>query len=753
MTGPQTSAIEAVDHRLLAMVATLCVLCLLTGTVIGWIGSRRSRHRPAEAACRDVEDKLARVQAHHQAFVELSAQVLWVADKDAAVTEVNSTWEQLVGLPSELAKGDGWLRVLHPDDVGPMQRLWKEAAAEGAPVDFRHRIRAADGNYVWVRGRARLRRDAAGHPIAWYGSLENIHDQVMAEVALRESEERYRLASRATSDIIWDWSVAEGLKRWAGAYREILGYTDLDRGTDYDWWQSRIAPDDLPRVLESQARALGGTDRRWSEEYRFRTQSGEYIHVRSRSLIIRDACGKPVRIVGSMADITERKKAEAELERAAFHDPLTRLPNRALYLRRLREAIARAERSGGAVALIVLDVNSFKEINDTLGHRGGDEVLIRLSERLQAHLLPSCTVARLGGDEFAVILPNLADAQAFHPLVDILAAQLADTITVDSLIVPISVSAGIAVWPRDATDPDTLLTAADLALYDAKTDAPGTFREYTPVLRTALERRMGMLAAARRGLAERRILAYYQPKVELETGRIMGWEALLRMVGEDGSIRSPADIEAAFCDAEITVSLTDAMLAQVFADMAHWRDAGLDVGRVAINLSAGDFRKQTLANRIRRCAARYGQSLSALDLEVTEGVLIGQLGPDVSRMLEELRAEGVLVALDDFGTGYASLTHLQRFPVDVIKIDKTFIDRIGGPDPKASAVTDAILDMAQRLQMQTVAEGIETVEQAVYLRERGCTIGQGYLFSRPMPATQVPIFLSNHRPENARFGG
>ncbi|NRC56279.1 EAL domain-containing protein [Neoaquamicrobium sediminum] len=271
---------------------------------------------------------------------------------------------------------------------------------------------------------------------------------------------------------------------------------------------------------------------------------------------------------------------------------------------------------------------------------------------------------------------------------------------------------------------------------------PGTVLEFTPSLKGAAERRSNMLKLARQALEEDRIIPFYQPKIDLRTGRVMGWEALLRIRSLNNEILPPSEIAAAFLDSEIAVQLTDRMFARVFSDLADWQAAGINPGRIAVNVSAADFRQNALADRLQSHPNVAGQSLSAIDIEVTETVLIGQLGPEVSRMLRELRTLGVMVALDDFGTGYASLTHLQEFPVDVIKIDRSFIERIDASDPKATAVIDAVLQMAKRLGMQTVAEGIETVEQARYLRARGCSIGQGYLFDRPLPAADVPRTLS-----------
>jgi diguanylate cyclase (GGDEF)-like protein/PAS domain S-box-containing protein len=748
-------ALTATANELAYAVVLAFLILLVSAVAVTWHSQTLAR-ATAEKNARLIQalENLRQTQDHHRAYVELNPQIAWVADPRGKVTEIAPLWEKLVGIPCEEGLGDGWARAVHPEDLPAITALWKEAIRTGREdrADARYRIRLADGSYRWFRVRGRPRRDEGGNVIAWYGSLEDIHKQVLAETALRESEERYRLASRATNDVIWDWSWENRRASWAGAYKKVLGYPELGSGTDLDWWRNRIHRDDLARVLASQTSALESGSGYWNEEYRFLVASGQWIDVRSRCVIVRDDAGLPVRLVGSMLDITQQKKAEAELNWAAFHDPLTRLPNRALYRSRIHEAIDTARGAGRYVALVTLDLNSFKELNDTLGHAAGDRVLEETARRLTTSLPGNSTVARLGGDEFAILLPDLAEVGAYEVHLRTLAQCLIDPVGFGAMRIPISYCGGVAIWPRDAADPGELLIAADLALYAAKAGMHGTIREFSPSLKQASERRARMLAAARSALKENRILPFYQPKVDLQTGQIMGCEALLRIRSEDGVIQSPAEIEAAFADPDITVQITDRMLAQMFADLANWRAAGLEAGRIAVNVAAGDFRQHNLAERLKGVAELHSLDLRGIDIEVTETVLIGQLGPEVSRMLEELRKLGVMVALDDFGTGYASLTHLQQFPVDVIKIDRSFIERIDEHDPKATAVIDAVLQMARRLGMQTVAEGIETREQARYLRARGCTIGQGYFFSRPVSASAMAEILAAPTYHGWEFG-
>lgn len=691
---------------------------------------------------------LRETQNHHHAYLELSRQIGWAADPEGRITELAPLWEELVGLPNEQAHGWGWGQVVHPDDLPEVLDVWQRAVAsgDGDIADVRYRMLLKDGSYRWFRARAQPRLDESGAVMAWYGSLEDIEDQVNAETALRESEERYRFVSHAANDVIWDWSVETKRATWTGAHEKILGYTELAAGTDGKWWAERVHPEDLPRVLASQQTALDAHEESWTVEYRFRVASGDWIDVRTCSLLVRNVQGDVVRVVGSMLDITEQKLAQKELSWAAFHDSLTGLPNRARYLAKIVSAIDAAKRTDRYVALVLLDLNRFKDLNDSLGHAAGDTVLETIANRLSAGASEDATIARLGGDEFAIILPDLERCEAYRPEVERLVKNLADPVVFEDMRIPISLCAGVSIFPRDGSNPGELLIAADLALYAAKGDAPGAVREFSPSLKAVAELRTKMLETAGRALDEDKVFPFYQPKVDLQTGEIDGWEALLRIRVDGVATLLPAAIEAAFADVDLSVAITDRMFARVFADLAHWQSLGCEPGRIAINVSAADFRQGHLSERLQFHADMHGQSVAQIDIEVTENVLIGRLGAEVLTMLEELQALGVRIVLDDFGTGYASLTHLQQFPVDVIKLDRSFIERIDEGNPKATAVIDAVLQMARLLDIRTVAEGIETCEQARYLRARACTSGQGYLFSHPVASAEVEQLLSNRSP-------
>ncbi|WP_395397737.1 EAL domain-containing protein [Novosphingobium sp. BL-8A] len=692
-------------------------------------------------------EQLQSTQEHYRHSVELNPQIPWIADAQGAIIEVSPRWSRSTGLSSAEALGWGWTETVHPDDLPLVRERWNAALLlpDGTDVDLRYRLRQGDGGFRWFRARALPRRDAQGNVQCWYGTLEDIHDQVRGEEALRLSEERYRLASLATNDIIWDVSLTSDRIEWSGAAATVLGYPEALAGTCRNWWVERIHPDDRDCVLARFSQLDDPDVVQWVQEFRFLAGDGTYLDLAGRGHVVRGGDGRPVRLIGSLQDVTSQKRYEDKLRWAANHDSLTGLPNRRLFADRLEAALCNAAAAGTQVRLLVLDVDRFKATNDNLGHDAGDALLREIAARLIRCAPVSATVARLGGDEFAIILPeqNLDDTGA--RLANELLTEAGRAVFFRGRRLDISLSAGSAVAFRDGQDSEELHKSADLALYAAKNDGPGRFYAFRNDLREAAERETQMLYDAREALLEDRVVAFYQPKVCLRTGRCVGFEALLRWHHGSG-LRTPDAIGAALNDPDLSTSLTDRMLEQVITDLRAWRDAGIDAGRIAINGAEGDFRRGDFAERILERLARAGLPPHVLELEVTESVFVGQLAQNVSSALDVLSREGVKIALDDFGTGYASLTHLKQFPVDTLKIDRSFISRLDDFEREDAAIVGAVIDLARNLGISTVAEGIETVVQAAHLVRNHCDYGQGFLFGRPTGSAHVAALLGSWSP-------
>jgi diguanylate cyclase (GGDEF)-like protein/PAS domain S-box-containing protein len=687
---------------------------------------------------------LQRSEEHYRYSVELNPQIPWISDPEGRIVEVGPRWSELTGVPSEAALGWGWTDAVHPDDKPDVLAHWNEAltSEDNAVADVRYRVRHSDGSFRWCRARANPRRDNEDRIISWYGTLEDIHDQVTAELGLRESEERYRLASRATNDVIWDWSHRIDRIEWGNGAEQVLGYPEAAGGTPVDWWKGRIHPEDRDAVNATYDRVLANRQDSWSHEYRFRAANGEYINLFSRGYVVRGAGGEAVRSIGALLDVTDARQAEKELRFAANHDPLTGLPNRKLFGEVLETSLRSASVDGTCVGVIVIDVDGFKLLNDSMGHAAGDQLLRTVAARLQANLAADATVARLGGDEFAVILTGLACDEPIVPAATAILDGVADPITVDEALVEVSISAGAAVWSADGSDAEAILKSADLALYAAKADGAGFIRAFRPEMREAAETRKAMLREARDALNDDRVIPFYQAKIDLGTGGVVGFEALLRWHHHRRGLQPPDTIRAAFEDSVLASALTDRMIDRVLVDIERLRGEGAAFGRIAINGSLADFRRDDFADRILSKFARKGLSPSLLELEVTESVFVDHLAANVARALQALAAEGVSIALDDFGTGYASLTHLQQFPVHVLKIDRSFISRLDSEDSTDFAIVHGVIDIAHRMKIATVAEGVENEKQMVQLRELGCDIAQGYLVSRAIGVERVPAWLT-----------
>lgn len=433
------------------------------------------------------------------------------------------------------------------------------------------------------------------------------------------------------------------------------------------------------------------------------------------------------------------RQANIALAWTSNHDTLTGLDNRRALNEHLETSLAEGAIPGRRSALLLIDMDGFKRVNDVGGHDVGDALLKMVSDRLRMCVLsPNVVAARMGGDEFAVLVRDLASRREAEALGWDLVSLLRTSIVAGGAHFGCRASIGISLYPEHGTDPISLLKAADLALYSAKGAGGDRFVVYTPELTIKMEKLSRMHNRARDALLKDEVIPFYQPKIDLNTGEIRGFEALLRLRGPKG-LEPPAVIEAAFADPVLSVALGRAMLNGVMCDMSQWQNAGLPFGSVAVNITEHDI-DADLAARLLLLLKSAGLPPSALQIEVTENVFLGRQADGVAQVLGDLRTAGIKVALDDFGTGFASLSHLRRFPVDWLKLDRSFVSDMDA-DRKAAAIVHGVIAIAQSLEVGVVAEGIETRDHLDMLRSRRCNQGQGYLFAKPMAASRVPHFL------------
>ena len=451
------------------------------------------------------------------------------------------------------------------------------------------------------------------------------------------------------------------------------------------------------------------------------------------------ANGKVSRIVGSIQDITEQREQAAKMERLAYRDTLTGLPNRALFQIRLSQAVAQAEERGGEVGLLIIDLDHFKDVNDTLGHAAGDTLLRFVSEQLLSVYRGTDIVARLGGDEFAVIVPDLADLGDLMAPTERLRDLLRDPRQHDGKQLAISASIGATLYPEHDRSAAGLLRNAEIALHQAKNAGRNRFVVFEPFMRDEVEQRVALLAEIRSGIERGEFILYYQPLVRIAKPRaVTGFEALMRWQHPARGVLAPDQFLAGLEDPELSLALGEVALDRATAQMRAWLDAGIEFGRVAVNLSASQFRGGNLARSVMAKLQRAHVPTRRLTLEVTENVYMGWGSEIVADTISALHEAGILIALDDFGTGYASLTNLKQFPIDCLKIDRSFVRDLRDP-----AIVSAVLSLGAAMGMKVVAEGVEDVHQLDLLGAMGCDQVQGYYFARPMPPAEVPTFLQS----------
>jgi diguanylate cyclase (GGDEF)-like protein len=495
----------------------------------------------------------------------------------------------------------------------------------------------------------------------------------------------------------------------------------------------RIPEEDRPR-LESYLAGLG-SDPFATAEFRFRSVTGNLLWLGTRA----ERSGDD-EIVGVTFDITDRKRVEEEVWRVANHDPLTGLPNRALLKLRLEKLLIDAKRDGTSVSLLMVDLDDFKDINDSLGHDAGDALLREVARRLSGMVRESDIVARLGGDEFAIVLGDPLRLEHAVRFADAVLQVIKQPFDYHRAKLSTSASIGLAAYPDHDDVMQELTIDADIALYQAKRAGRDRVVTFSSALRKDAEHRFHLLGEFREALDANRIVPFYQPKVCLRTGKIIGFEALARWLHPARGVLTPGSFQAAFDHPELSGRIGASLLGQVARDIRSWLDSGLNPGRVAVNFSSAEFGHADLAERVLAALEHARAPTSSFEVEVTETVFLGRNSEQTAATLNRLHGAGVQIALDDFGTGFASLAHLKQFPVDHIKIDQSFIRNLE-QDSDDAAIVRAVIGLGQSLGLQVTAEGVETTNQADCLRAKGCDYAQGYLYAKPMPAAGATLLL------------
>ena len=552
--------------------------------------------------------------------------------------------------------------------------------------------------------------------------------------ALEESESRFARALRGANDGIWEWHVEQDRLYLSERWASMLGLTLDSLGQNSASWFSRVHPDDLPGLRRAIQAHLQGDTASLRHEYRIRNRADAYIWVLVRAVSEAVAPGQH-RMAGSQSDIGRRRAAVEELRHAARHDPLTGLANRAQLAELLSQALERRQRSGAReTALLFIDLDRFKLINDSLGHAAGDQVLVEVARRLNACLRPGDHLVRFGGDEFVALLDDMAALGDAEQIAQRMLDNLRQPMHLQQQTLVISASIGIApLNDQPGLDP---LQAADLALYGAKAAGKAQFVRYSAELQSAAQRQLHLESALGQALQRGEFELHYQPICQIadEHCRVIGVEALLRWkLGTE--LVSPMEFIPALEESGEIVAVGDWVLRQACRQVRHWQLAGQTTLRCSVNLSIRQLQRVDFAALVEEILRETGLAATDLILEITESQLM-QDTAQILACLRELAALGVRLALDDFGTGFSSLGYLKRFPLHILKLDKSFISAIP-EDPESCVISQAIIGLGRNLGLQVVAEGVETHAHLAFLREQGCETAQGYWFSRPRPAAEL----------------
>ena len=715
--GP--SVIEAIALPVLA------IYPVATAT-IGWVLSRTLRQEGMAAAVRASEERLRRT-------IDASPVPLLLYAEDGRVVDVSQGWLEATGYAhDDLSTVAAWARQAFPGRVDVAAEAMRAFATAAKRVDLGDRsVRVADGSErIWSLRVA---------PLATTGHEPRLAVLAASDVTERRAAEGERLLA---AQVFENAGEAMLITDMGGrvlsanpAVRAVTGYdpAELIGRTTSLLRSEREGPEAYAVMADAVVR-----DGRWSGEVWSRHKDGtDFVAALSVSTVPADTEALRRRVM-VFADVTERKLADERMWRQANFDALTGLPNRRLFRERLQHELDRARRSGATVAVLLFDLDRFKDVNDSLGHDQGDALLVEIARRMVAHVRTTDVVARMGGDEFVIVLGDVDDRGAIERVVDAALCSVAEPVVLQDEVAHVSASVGVTLFPSDGVTIEALLKNADQALYAAKDAGRNRWSWFAPEMQAAALEKRALVRDLRAAIDVRAFELAFQPIVDLRTGAVVKVEALARWYHPERGPVPPAVFVPVAEDAGLIVELGAWVLDEALARVARWRARYAPDLRVGVNVSPVQVAAGAIAWRERLEAA--GLPGSALVVEITEGLLLEER-PEVTRQLLELRALGVEVALDDFGTGYSSLAYLKRLDIDFLKIDREFVRDVGH-DPNDRALCEAIVVMAHKLGLSVVAEGIEDEVQRDVLRDAGCDLGQGYLFARPMSSDAMDAYLA-----------
>jgi diguanylate cyclase (GGDEF)-like protein/PAS domain S-box-containing protein len=631
-------------------------------------------------------------------------------------------------------------RFFTPASMALVRASYSDVVQQSATHDYELEAITAKGQRIWVHA-VGTSRWLHGRLLTRTSVVQNITESKLARAALLDSENRWKLALESSGDGVWDWHIPSGVEFYSKRLIEMYGFEEGEVASKALTLDRRTHPEDRAQMDLDRDWHFQGLTPTYANEHRVLCKDGSWKWVLSRGMVIsRDEQGKPLRMIGTHTDITKRKDAEALIRQQAFFDALTGLPNRRMLRDRLEQEIRRSKRDQQQLAILFIDLDHFKEVNDTLGHDSGDQLLVEAAKRIKDCVRDADTVARMGGDEFTVILTDIANTDHLEPLLQKILRSMDALFQLGDEQVFVSASIGITLYPLDGTEIEDLYKNADQALYVAKGEGRNRFSFFTPALQEAALTRVRLANDLRTALADKQFRVLYQPIVELATGSIHKAEALIRWQHPKRGLVSPAAFIPIAESSGMIVDIGEWVFQQAAAQVQQWRQSLHPEFQISVNRSPVQFRHDDSGR------AAWGLQMQAMGLpgealvvEITEGLLL-DANAIVGEQLLAMRDAGIKVSLDDFGTGYSSLAYLQKFDIDFIKIDQSFVRHLV-PGSTDLALCRAIIVMAHALGMQVIAEGVETEQQRDLLQAAGCDYAQGYLFARPISAAELETLV------------
>jgi diguanylate cyclase (GGDEF)-like protein/PAS domain S-box-containing protein len=736
------------DYALQFLLGGLAVSILLFDIAL-MVDSRRA---DAAAVSELMTRRLRESEARIRAVVDHAPDGIITFDADGNISTFNPGAERVFGYPA----GEVWGRR-----IGTLlPSWWPETTQSEGPSPAELDTSDLSGSKE-VEGR---RKDASIVPIeltvsrmetaktpTFTAIIRDISERKQAEEKLRRSEERYSLAAWASNDGLWDWDLRTDEVYYSPRWKSMLGFDESEIEGRPPEWIRRLHDDDrqhFERILQTH---LEGDTPHFEVEYRIRHRDEAYRWMLCKGVAVRNDDRTPVRLAGSQTDITARKKVELQLMRDALYDSLTGLPNRSHFLRVLRHVVEDNRQSPDELfALLFLDLDRFKHVNDSLGHHAGDQLLVAIADRLKKILRPQETLARLGGDEFAILVEGLQDGAQAARIAGRIQKELANPFSLGEHEVFVSVSIGIAIRPESEESPEGLIRDADTAMYRAKAAGKGRHALFDQSMHTQEVERLALETSLRHAVERKEFVLHYQPFVSLESGRITGCEALVRWNHPQRGLVAPREFISVAEEMGLINPLGSWILEEACGQMKQWQDAGLPEIRLAVNLSPRQCHHSDLVKTVHRALGRSGLRSDRLQLEITESALM-ENADEIIDPLVELYESGIRFSLDDFGAGYSSLMYLQRFPIQTLKIDGSFVRKATG-DPESAALATGLMVLGHTLGLEVICEGVETKEQFEFLTDSGqCDEAQGYFLSRPLTAEAFAQLLVSEQ-QDSTFG-